>query len=366
MSRTRLAWHKVRKRGPAVRPAAFVLSLAVLLHTTAARAEEATSAVESTAEATPKEDPWEAVPGAVTLTAENPPPKKKHRGLALGAVAGIYLSFSTWAWFAWYADHPPNQGFEFGGDGLFEKSAYAGGSDKLGHAWSTYVLGRMTSQVLRFGGWDRRHAAVIGAGLASGLFTLVEYQDAYYYEFSVGDLVADVLGGVVGAVLESNARADALFDFRVEYFPSDEYRAIVSGDNGHDPDLKALNFAEDYSGQTYLAALHLAAFDKLQDSKWTAPLEYVDAVVGFQTNKYRPHTLPGDMHGVPTQELSLGVSLNLQKAVDKWLGSPGGTGKRIGHQFLHAVTETINVPFTSFRPLQVNRRCAGDAGCEPD
>ncbi len=306
-------------------------------------------------------DPWAAVP---TVLAPDPAPApERGRWIALGAIGGIYLGVSTWAYFAWYRDHPPNQGFEFGGDGLFEKTSYAGGSDKLGHAWATMALGRISSQVLKRNGWSALHAALIGNALSFGLFTAVEYQDAYYYEFSVGDLAADFLGAAAGVLLESSPRADELFDFRVEYLPSKEYRSVISGERGNDPDIKALNIAEDYSGQTYLAALHLGAFEQIVDNKWTAPLRYVDAVVGFRSNKYRPTPLPDD--GIPTQSLSLGVSVNLQAVFDHVIDGGGSKVKRTGRALLHGLTEMLNAPYASFRPISTSRSCA-PPGCVHD
>jgi hypothetical protein len=293
------------------------------------------------------------------------PVSSRRRAIALGAVTGAYAAFSTWAVFAWYVDHPPNQGFVFGGDGLFERSAYAGGADKMGHAWATMVLGRLTSQGLKLGGWSPRTSALIGAGLSSTLFTLVEVADAYYYEFSVGDLAADLLGAAVGAAFEMWPRADELFDFRVEYYPSPEYRSILRGDPGRDDelDLKKANFAEDYSGQTYLGALHLGAFPAIAEGKYTWPLAYVDAVVGFGSRKYRPAPLAEEM-ATPTQTLSLGVSLNLQGVFDRLLAG-GGTGKGVARTITHAVFEVLNAPYTSLRPLSVSRSCVAPA-CVPD
>ncbi len=336
---------------------------------TAVLSSAAPSARADDAAADPASDPWAAVPAAVSLSGDPSPPEQANhdRAIALGALTGIYVGFSTWAYFAWYRGHPANHGFEFGGDGLFEKTAYAGGSDKMGHAWATMVLGRMSTQVLKLGGWEPLPAAVIGNSLALGLFTLVEYADAYYYEFSVGDLVADALGAVAGGVLESSPRADELFDFRVEYWPSEEYRSIVRGDPGRpEKDLKALNFAEDYSGDTFLFALHLAGFHQLEERKWTAPLKYVDAVVGFRSNKYSPAPLPDDMGALPpaTQSLSLGVSLNLQAVFDRVLDG-GGRGRQVTKSVVHAFTETLNVPFTSYRPLDASRSCA-EPDCVPD
>jgi hypothetical protein len=279
-------------------------------------------------------------------------PRKEHKALALGTLGGLYVGAATWAYFAWYKDHPANHGFECCGDGLFEKTAYAGGSDKLGHAMATMVAARVSSQMLRYGGWKRRPAALIGSGLAAAAFTLVEYQDAYYYEFSMGDLAADYLGAAAAALLETNDRADELFDFRLEYFPSTEYRAILNGDRrpAGGLDIKKVNFAEDYSGQRFLLALHLKAFHSLDDDKWSKPLRYVDAVVGFHSDKYRPAPDP-DENPNRTQELFVGVSLNLQAVFDDLL-APGRT-----RTALHGVTEVFNAPFTSIGLGSTSRSC---------
>ena len=283
-------------------------------------------------------------------------PARDRRALALGGLGTLYVGLSTWAYYAWYQDHPADHGFEVGGDRLFERDTYAGGADKLGHAWATMALARASSQALRFGGWERRRAAVIGSALASAAFTLVEYEDAYYDVFSFGDLAADLLGATAAAILESSDRADELFDFRVEYWPSTEYRSILRGDPGRDAplDLKKLNIAEDYSGQTYLLALHLAAFDSIAEGKWTSPLRYVDAVVGFRSDKYRPTPLPGDA-AERAQHLFVGASLNLQAVVDRML-DPGGTSGGV-RTVLHGVTEVVNIPFTSRGLGSVSRAC---------
>jgi hypothetical protein len=70
-------------------------------------------------------------------------------------------------YFAWYYNHERNKDkprfclaseiyggtcevkdFIWGGDRLFETDTYAGGADKLGHAWATYGLARGGSELL--------------------------------------------------------------------------------------------------------------------------------------------------------------------------------------------------------------------------
>ena len=335
----------------------LVTTAVVALAVTATTLPASADAVATTTPALAVDDDEETLdPADLTLRPLPEDRPRDHRALALGGLGALYVGLSTWAYFAWYQDHPANHAFQFGGDGLFERDSYAGGSDKLGHTWATMTLARASSQALRFGGWERRRAAVIGSALATAAFTLVEYEDGYFYEFSYGDLAADVLGATAAAILESSDRADELFDFRIEYWPSTEYRSILRGEPGRDAplDLKKVNIAEDYSGQTYLLALHLAAFDSITERTWTAPLRYVDAVVGFRSDKYRPTPLPGDA-AERAQHLFVGASLNLQAVFDRMLDR-GGTRGGVGTA-LHGVTEVVNMPFTSRGLGSVSRAC---------
>src|SRR5690606_2830271 len=101
---------------------------------------------------------------------------------------------------------------------------YAGGADKLGHAWATMVLARAGTALLDAGGWDRTRAALLSATLSEALFLAVEIKDYYYYEFSPGDFVMNTLGAAAAVALELSPRLDELVDFRVEYWPSAQYR----------------------------------------------------------------------------------------------------------------------------------------------
>ncbi|MBK9037172.1 MAG: DUF2279 domain-containing protein [Myxococcales bacterium] len=91
--------------------------------------------------------PWLDQGAPMPWRAPTPPPD--HRWRAAAVVGGLYVGFSAWAYVAWYRDVESLDEFGVGGDGWFGRNTYAGGADKLGHAWATYTLGRATTGVLR-------------------------------------------------------------------------------------------------------------------------------------------------------------------------------------------------------------------------
>jgi len=282
-------------------------------------------------------DPWTAVPAA--LEAPAPTERPDHRLASLGALGGLYGAFTVWAYFAWYHDFEGHE-FQVGGDGYFGVDRYAGGADKLGHAWANLALARGSSKLLRWGGWPRGPAALISGGLAAAYFGFIEVKDGYYYEMSPGDLLFNTLGAALGTAQEVWPRLDELIDLRVEYWPSDEYRAIVRGEA--EAEINTINIAEDYSGQTYLLALHLGAFAALDVTR-VAP--FVDVVAGFRADNYKPDPLEEVRR---TQRLFLGVALNLQGVIDRVLD---GTPRKL----LHGGAELLSLPFTSIGVVDAER-----------
>src|SRR5262245_12560696 len=182
---------------------------------TAAAPDPATAAAEVTPDA------------EVTATAGRPSKLRKWGSLA--GILGVYATASTYMYFAWYYDQP-GQDFTFGGDGYFGKNTYGGGADKLGHAWANAMWSRLTGDILVGGGWKRWQAGLIAPAITLALFTMVEVKDGVFYEFSPGDEIANTLGAGLTALLINFPRIDELIDFRVEYFPSRQYRDLLDGE----------------------------------------------------------------------------------------------------------------------------------------
>jgi len=105
------------------------------------------------------------------------------------------------------------------------------------------------------------------------------------------------------------------------------------------------NVAEDYSGQTYLVAMHLGGIHRLRDMKYGVWSRFVDVAIGFDTRGYKP-TPDADLMQTPHQHLFLGVSLNAQGVFDYLFEGRAPRTRKI----THGAFEVFNLPFTS-QPL---------------
>ncbi len=276
-------------------------------------------------------------------------PAGDHKVAAALTLGGIYAGFTTWTYFAWYRKHKPLAQFKWGGDGWLGLQTYAGGADKFGHAWATMSLARLGTELLnQWGGYDRVPSTLVATALSELLFLGVEVKDGFFYEFSFSDATGDTLGALAAVAFSLWPRLDELFDYRVEYWPSVEYRRQFDGGN--------VNIAEDYSGETYLLALHLGAIRALRDQSWGGWTRFVDVAAGFGTRGYKPdppsRMLPDYEHH---QNLYLGVSLNAQGLFD-WLFRGRSEPAR---KITRGLFEVFNAPFTFVPVLQESRSPTG-------
>lgn len=291
--------------------------------------------------------PWLDQAPALVLAPSARDERTTDHKLASGiAVAGIYAGFSAWAYIAWYRNHPEKEMHDFGRDGWFGVNTYAGGADKLGHAWATMVLARAGTAALRAGGWDRTKSALLSAVLSEGLFFAVEVKDYYYYEFSPGDFTFNTLGALTAIAFDLSPRLDELFDYRVEYQMSEQYKFNLFNSDSPcakrvpgQPSCSRWNIAEDYSGERYLLAMHLGGIHSLRDvAYWT---KFVDVSVGFQSRNYKPPpTL--EPFAAKRQTLFVGLSLNLQGLVDAALPRHSKL-RKAGHGLFEVATPPMTI-----------------------
>jgi len=300
----------------------------------------------------PPED--KPVPEPPKRTVEKPaatPPSNKRR--AALTLAGIYVGFSAWTYVAWYQqpihefmlDGDPSDGAAFR---WLSPKTYAGGSDKLGHAWATMALARAGTEILRgWGGYDTLKASLVGASLSEALFFVVEVVDGYHYVFSTGDLVFDTLGAALAVAQSNYPRLDELVDFRVEYLPSKAYRRLATEGN--------VDMAEDYSGQTFMIAFHLGGIPALRDGRWSTWSRFVDVGAGFRSRGYKPDPPWPVTEEMPdyemTQSMFLGVTLNAQGVFDYLLDERAPRVRK----FTHGLFELFSVPYTTL-PVVENTR----------
>jgi len=279
-----------------------------------------------------------------TVAAEVDRPRETHPVAAAATLGGIYLTFSSWAYLAWYVKHKPLGYFKWGGDGWLGDTTYAGGADKFGHAWATMGLARAGTLLLSdWGGFDHRKASFLSAGLAETLFFFVEVKDGFFYEFSFSDLAGDTTGMVLALLFDNFPRLDEMFDYRVQYWPSTEYVNNVSGGNGY----SRLNIAEDYSGETYLLAYHLGSIHALREQPWGTWSRFVDVTLGFESRGYKPSPPAGYPPYDHHQDVFLGVSFNAQGFFDWLLEDRPSSRARTTRKITHGLFEIFNLPFTS-------------------
>jgi hypothetical protein len=281
------------------------------------------------------------------------PASPRHRPrAAVGALGAVYAVFVAWTFVAWYRKHYPLVKYKWGGDGWLGPTTYSGGADKFGHAWATMSLARLgTVLLVNLGGFARRRASLVSAGIAELLFAGVELKDGFYYEFSFSDLTGNTIGAIVAAALDNLPRLRDVFAYRVEYLPSEMYRRKLAGASPcPSGGCSRWNVAEDYSGQTYLAAFHLASIPVVRDRLGTMA-RFVDAAVGFDSRNYRP-TPDADITERPHQDLFLGLAVNAQGIFDRLLEDrPDSSVRKVAH----GLFEVFNVPYGSLRVVSWRR-----------
>lgn len=288
---------------------------------------------------------------ALSLCAARPAaaddPDRDAKLASAGGVAAMYGAMTLWAYFAWYHDVEELPQFTVGGDGWFGPETYAGGADKLGHAWGAHTLAHLSTIILVNGGYDRLRSSLVASGLSLGFFTFVEIKDGFYYQFSLSDSVGNLAGAGLNVLLVNVPEVDDWIDFRVEYIPTSEY---LNAANGGD-----VNVVEDYSGQSYMLAMHLAAVPGLHDRPWLGWTRYVDVVGGYETRNYKPE--PEDPMAPRTQRLYLGVAINMQALLDDALAGPARRSRaaRWTHGAGHTALEHFAVPYTTLRVGGVSR-----------
>ena len=265
---------------------------------------------------------------------------------AVSALASAYAIFSAWTFLAWYRG-PRRKPYKWGGDGWMGIDTYVGGADKPGHAWGAMTLARLGTAILHnWGGLDRKKSAIASATASELLFLGIEVKDGFYYEFSYSAMTGTTVGALLAWLLDTYPRIGELFAFRVEYFPSEMYLRKLRGTSPCPPaSCSRWNLVEDYSGETFLAALHLGGIRAVRDRVGVAS-RFVDVAVGFGSRNYHP--FPDlDLLDNDRQELWLGLAFNAQGFFD-WLLED--TEWRKTRATLHGAFEVLQLPFTT-RPL---------------
>ncbi|WP_445454049.1 DUF2279 domain-containing protein [Flavobacterium sp. 25HG05S-40] len=154
---------------------------------------------------------------------------------------------------AWYADYPRSD-FHFIND-----NAEWLQMDKAGHVFSSYHLGSLGANALKWTGASRKSQLLYGATLGLAFLTTVEVFDGFSANWgaSLGDVAANVSGTalyVSQELLWKEQRIIPKFSFHTTPYAS--ARPNVLGSSLPEQILK------DYNGQTYWLSANIQSFTK--------------------------------------------------------------------------------------------------------
>ena len=238
-------------------------------------------------------------------------------GWDVAVVYGLTTAFGLAAW-EW-----GNAPFRFESEGWFGQDTKYGGMDKVGHAYSGYMLTEFFTQRIAHESGDPRGAAITGALLGMGVQTYVELFDGFSggHGFSYEDLVMDGVG-VGFAILRNTVPGLAeKLDFRMEYLPS-----------GHADGFAPVS---DYSGQKYLLALKLSGFEEFEET----PLRFLELQVGYFARGFSDEERNAGEDRRREPYVAVGLNLNELLDVDPVRNStPGMLARR--------TLDYVQVPYT--------------------
>lgn len=248
------------------------------------------------------------------------------RARTLGLIAGSAAAVLAYGRRNWWQDGFDSR-FKTIDEGWFGQHTYAGGADKLGHAYFTYLGARLLKPAFVWAGHPPEAATWLGVGTALGMLTAVEVIDAYSrrWRFSREDALMNAAGAGLAWLFESRPELDRLLDLRLRYRPSSGHWR-----GGFDP-------VGDYSGQTYLLVAKASGIAALGRHPTLRCLEFA---VGYGSRGYEPPAAEKSRH------VFVGISLNLTELLRRaaWHGDARpGRAQRATETLL----EYVQVPGTA-------------------
>lgn len=165
--------------------------------------------------------------------------------IATGALIGLNQ--------LWYSDYPKSD-FH-----LINDNVQWNQMDKVGHVFSSYHLGSLGANTLKWSGCNRNSQIIYGATAGFVFLTAVEVFDGYSSEwgFSLGDIAANAGGTTLfisQELLWREQRIVPKFSFHTTEYAS--ARPNVLGSSVSEQILK------DYNGQTYWLSANMHSFFK--------------------------------------------------------------------------------------------------------
>jgi len=242
--------------------------------------------------------------GQADTISRQPDYQKRLIGVSVTASA-LYVGTMTGLYFLWYADYPSSS-FHF-----FNDCGQWLSMDKIGHTTSSYWVGRIGYESLRWSGVERKKAIWYGGTWGLVYLSTVETFDGFSEEWgaSVCDMAANTLGAGI-FIGQQLLWDDQRFSLKFSFSPSEyaQYRPDLFGESFIEQMLK------DYNGQTYWLSANIASFLP-ETSKFPKWLEVSfgysgEGMLGAKSNpdEYNGEPLP-DFERYSQYLLSLDINL---------------------------------------------------------
>lgn len=239
---------------------------------------------------------------------------KKRLTTVIAVESAGYAGIMTGLYYLWYKD-APSQGFHTLNDNTSWEQM-----DKVGHATTSYYVGRAGYEALKWSGVSDKKSIFYGGTVGLFFLTSVEILDGFSasWGYSWGDVGANTLGTglFIGQQLAWNEQRITLkFSYHNTRYA--ELRPSLLGENLIQRSIK------DYNGQTYWASANIASFlgDNTKFPKWmNIAVGYgADGMVGSIEN-----TLYPDIERTRQYYISLDVDLTKIKTKSKFLNTVFG------------------------------------------
>ena len=216
-------------------------------------------------------------------------------GWELAVVGGalVAVGLRDWDW--------GGSKFAFIDEGWFASNTRHGGMDKIGHAFSTYVIADLLTDRILANASNPAGAQITGALLAFGIMGAGETVDGFTgkHRFSREDIAANAIGAAFSIFRNSVPGLREKLDFRFMYTPASYERAGITPSEFH--------FIPPYERQRYIMALKGSGFDELKDT----PLRYFELQGGFDARGFEDKER---QLGYPIERtFYVGVGLNLNE-----------------------------------------------------
>lgn len=194
---------------------------------------------------------------------------KKRMGAVLLSESALYVGSMSALYGIWYSGYDQTS-FHF-----FDDNAEWLQMDKLGHFTTSYYVGKIGYEALRWSGVDNKRSIWYGGTLGLAFLTTIEVFDGFSSEwgFSAGDMTANILGSglFIGQQLGwKEQRIQLKWSFHKSEYS--KYRPDLLGDNIMENSLK------DYNGQTYWLSANIKSFIKNKDSRFP---KWLNVAVGY-------------------------------------------------------------------------------------